>query len=184
MLLNYNQNFVIHTSSCLKRPVYLASIFWCNFKQTIIMCTYSFRWVFILLLAPILMSFCIQSQGIKGFVLLEKETNMPLKGGSKRSGTPISTTIFVYESAMVNQLIDQQGHFAKGLNAKLIKQVRSGVDGSFKLKLKPGKYTILLGYKEGMYIPYFSGMNGVAHIEVIKHQFQEIDLSIAASSIF
>jgi hypothetical protein len=58
------------------------------------------------------------------------------------------------------------------------------VDGSFKLKLKPGKYSILLGYKEGMYIPFFSGMNGVAHIEVIKHQFQEIDLSIAASSIF
>lgn len=168
----------------LKRSVYLASIFWCNFKQTIIMRANLFRGVFILLLAPILMGFCIQSQGIKGLVLLEKEATMPLKGGSKRSGTPLSTMVFVYESATVSQLIDQQGHFVKGLNAKLIKQIRSGVDGTFKLKLKPGKYTILLGYNLGMYIPYFSGMNGVAHIEVIKHQFQEIDLSIAASSIF
>jgi hypothetical protein len=184
MLLNYNQNFVILTSSSIKRLVYFASIFWCNFKQTIPMSAHPFRGVFMLFLAPILMGFCVQSQGVKGLVLLEKEANMPLKGGSKRSGTPISTMVFVYESASINQLTDQQGHFTKGLNAKLIKQVRSGVDGTFKLKLKPGKYTILLGYKEGLYIPFFSGMNGVAHIEVIKHQFQEIDLSIAASSIF
>lgn len=167
-----------------KRSVYFASIFWCNFKQNILMRAKLFRGIFILLLAPILMGFCIQSQGIKGLILLEKEATMPLKGGSKRSGMPISAMVFVYESATVSQLIDQQGHFAKGLNAKLIKQARSGVDGTFKLKLKPGKYTILLGYNEGMYIPYFSGMDGVAHIEVKKHQFQEIDLSIPASSIF
>ncbi len=143
-----------------------------------------FSLVYILFLVPILMSFCVRSQGIKGQVLLEKVAYMPLKGGSNKSGNPISTMIFVYESAVVDQLIDQQGNFAKGLNAKLVKQVRSARDGKFKLNLRPGKYTIVLGYNEGLYIPFFSGMNGVAHIKVIKAQFQEIDLSISPSSIF
>ena len=143
-----------------------------------------FRIVYLLLFAPFLMGFCVRSQGIKGLVLIEKEANMPLKGRTNQIGMPFSTTIFVYESATLNQLMNQQGNFAKGLNAKLVKQIRSGVDGKFKLQLRPGKYTLVLGYQDGLYIPFFSGLNGVAHIEVFKHQFQEFDLTISASSGF
>jgi hypothetical protein len=50
--------------------------------------------------------------------------------------------------------------------------------------LAPGKYSIVLSYQEGVYIPYFSGNTGVAFVEVLKGQFQEIDLSIIASSIY
>jgi phosphoenolpyruvate carboxylase len=55
--------------------------------------------------------------------------------------------------------------------------------GKFKLRLAPGKYTIVLGYRDGIYIPFFSGNAGIAFVEVSKHQFQEIDLSIIASSM-
>jgi hypothetical protein len=64
----------------------------------------------------------------------------------------------------------------------MIKQVRSDKAGKFKFRLAPGKYTIVLGYQDGIYIPFFSGNTGVAFTEVSKHQFQEIDLRIIASS--
>lgn len=140
--------------------------------------------ILLVLIVPFLMGFCIHSQGIKGFVYLKTDANMPLKGKPLQKGSPYSTTIFVYESASISQLIGQQGNFAKGLNAVLVKQVQSDKAGKFKLKLRPGKYTIVLGYQEGIYIPFFSGINGVGHIEVPKHQFQEIDLTISASSVF
>jgi hypothetical protein len=133
-------------------------------------------------LAPMLMGFCILPQGIKGHVLLEKNASMPLKGMTQQKGRPISTLVYIYEAANVNQLVDQAGNYAKGLNAKIVKQVRSDKAGKFKLKLAPGKYTIVLGYEGGIYIPYFSGNLGVAFVEVLKHQWQEIDLSIIASS--
>jgi len=41
-----------------------------------------------------------------------------------------------------------------------------------------------LGFKEGIYIPFFSGNSGVALVEVSKHQYKEIDLTITASSVF
>lgn len=139
--------------------------------------------IFLICLAPMLMGFCILIQGISGHVLLEKNTTMPLKGVPNQKGLPISTMVYVYEAANVDQLIEQQGKYAKGIKAKMIKQVRSDKSGKFKLRLSPGKYTIVLGYQEGIYIPFFSGNTGVAFVEVFKHQFQEIDLRIIASSM-
>ena len=115
--------------------------------------------------------------------MLESNTAMPLKGIAKQKGSPISTMVYIYEAADVNQLMEQEGNYAKGIQARLIKQVRSNNAGKFKLRLAPGKYSIVLGYQEGIYIPYFSGNTGVALVEVFKHQFQEIDLLIFASSV-
>jgi len=142
-----------------------------------------FKCILLVCLVPMLMGFCFLTQGISGRVFLENNTAIPLKGSTKQKGRPIATTVYVYEAANTIQLIGQEGNYAKGIEARLIKQVRSNNTGKFKLRLAPGKYSILLGYQEGIYIPYFSGNTGVAFIEVAKHQFQEIDLLIIASSV-
>jgi hypothetical protein len=129
------------------------------------------------------MGFCILPQGIMGHVYLERNVKMPLKGGTKQMGSPISTMVYVCETANVDQLIAQEGNYAKGIKAKIVRQIRSDKSGKFKLRLAPGKYTIVLGYLEGIYIPFFSGNTGVAFVEVSSHQFQEIDLRIIASSM-
>ena len=145
---------------------------------------HTFKCILLVCLAPILMGFYILPQGIKGHVLLENNTAMPLKGSAKQKGSPIATMVYIYEAVNVHQLIGQEGNYAKGIKARLIKQVRSNNTGKFKIRLAPGKYSIVLGYQEGVYIPYFSGNTGVAFVEVLKHQYQEIDLSIIASSIY
>ena len=145
---------------------------------------YAIQFCLLFCLAPMLMGFCMLPQGIKGYVLIENNTAMPLKGSPKQKGSPIATMVYIYEAANVNQLIGQEGNYAKGIKARLIKQVRSNNTGKFKISVAPGKYSIVLGYQEGVYIPYFSGNTGVAFVEVLKHQYQEIDLSIIASSIY
>jgi hypothetical protein len=142
-----------------------------------------FKFSLFVCLVPMLMGFCFLPQGIRGHVFLENNTAMPSKGSAKQRGHPIATMVYIYEAANVNQLIGQEGNYAKGIKARLIKEVRSNNAGKFKLKLAPGKYSIVLSYQEGSYIPYFSGNNGLAFIEVLKHQYQEIDLSIIASSV-
>ena len=73
-------------------------------------------------LVPMLMGFCILPQGILGHVSMEANASMPLKGMSKQKGLPISTMVYVYEAANVDQLIAQKGHYANGIQAKMIKQ--------------------------------------------------------------
>ena len=145
---------------------------------------HALKYILLVCLVPMLMGFCFLAQGISGHVLLENNTAMPLKGSAKQKGRPIATMVYIYEVANVHQLIGQEGNYAKGIEARLIKQVRSDNAGKFKIRLAPGKYSIVLGYQEGIYIPYFSGNTGVAFVEVLRHQFQEIDLSIIASSIY
>ena len=145
---------------------------------------YGFHWILTISILPLLMGFCFPSQGIKGRVYLEKEANMPLKGKTKQAGTAFSTMVYVYSAANTSQLIGQEGNWAKGIQAKLIRKVQADQAGRFKIGLRPGKYTLVLGFKEGIYIPFFSGSTGVAFVEVSKHQYQEIDLTITASSIF
>jgi len=145
---------------------------------------HSIQSILLVCLTPILMGFCILPQGIKGHVLLDKNASMPLKGTTGQKGHPISTLVSIYEAATINQLIGQEGQYAKGIQAKLMQQVRSDKAGKFKLRLAPGKYTIVLGHQEGIYIPYFSGNTGVALVEVSKHQWKEIELTIIASSIY
>lgn len=147
------------------------------------MCKKAIYFIFLVCLVPMLMGFCILPQGILGHVSMEADATMPLKGMSKRKGQPMSTMVYVYEAANMDQLIAQKGSYAKGIQAKIIKQIRSDKAGKFKLRLAPGKYTIVLGYQEGIYIPFFSGNAGVAFVEVSRHQFQEIDLRIIASSM-
>ncbi|MEN9319802.1 MAG: hypothetical protein RLZZ309_789 [Bacteroidota bacterium] len=115
----------------------------------------AFQFIFLVCLAQMLLGFCILTQGISGYVFLENNTSMPLKGMAKQKGLPISTMVYVYEAADVDQLIGQEGHYAKGIKAKIVKQVRSDKAGKFKLRLAPGKYTIVLGYQDGIFIPFF-----------------------------
>ena len=145
---------------------------------------YAIQFCLLFCLAPMLMGFCMLPQGIKGHVLIENNTAMPLKGSAKQKGSPIATMVYIYEAVNVHQLIGQEGNYAKGIKARLIKQVRSNNAGQFKIRLAPGKYSIVLGYQEGIYIPFFSGNTGVAFVEVSKHHYQEIDLRIIASSIY
>ena len=148
------------------------------------MIKYTPRHIFMVLLAPFLMGFCLLQQGIKGKVLLQKDAMMPLKGRSTQEGKPYSTLVYIYETISMDQLVGQNGNSVNDVKAKLIKKVQSNPNGVFKIRLRPGKYSIVLGYQDGYYIPFFSGSNGVAFVEVRKHQFHEIDLTITASSIF
>ena len=137
---------------------------------------YAIQFCLLFCLAPMLMGFCMLPQGIKGHVLIENNTAMPLKGSPKQKGSPIATMVYIYEAVNVHQLIGQEGNYAKGIKARLIKQVRSNNTGKFKIRLAPGKYSIVLGYQEGVYIPYFSGNTGVAFVEVLKHQYHTCHL--------
>lgn len=145
---------------------------------------YTLRYIFMVSLAPILMAFCPLQQGVKGKVLLQKDAMMPLKGKSTQVGKPFATFVYVYPATSVDQLVGSKGNYAKGIKAKLIKKAQSNAEGNYKIRLRPGKYTLVLGYNEGIYIPFFSGSTGVAIFEVAKHQYQEIDLTISNSSIF
>jgi hypothetical protein len=80
-----------------------------------------------------------------------------------------STTVYFFEPTLVNMGLPtgEQGLFMM-TDKKLVAKVLAEKDGSFKLKLKPGKYSVLLG-KEGQYYSNISDIEGLINpVEINK----------------
>lgn len=96
-----------------------------------------------------------------------------------------STTVFFFEPTLVNMGMPtgEQGVFLM-TNKKLVAKVLAEKDGSFKLKISPGKYSVLLG-KEGQYYSNISDLEGLINpIEINKRTQFPIVLRADWGAIF
>jgi hypothetical protein len=77
----------------------------------------------------------------------------------------------------------EQGVFLM-TNKKLVTKVLAEKDGSFKLKLKPGKYSVLLG-KDGQYYSNISDLEGLINpIQINKSKNKAITLRADWGAIY
>ncbi|MFM1794435.1 MAG: hypothetical protein RL642_820 [Bacteroidota bacterium] len=81
----------------------------------------------------------------------------------------ISTTVYFFEPTLINMGMPsgEPGTYIMG-NKKLVAKVLCEKSGVFSLKIKPGKYSVLLG-KNGQYYSNISDLNGFINpVEVAK----------------
>lgn len=96
-----------------------------------------------------------------------------------------STTVFFFEPTLMNMGLStgEQGVFLM-TNKKLVAKVLAEKDGSFKLKLKPGKYSVLLG-KDGQYYSNISDLEGLINpIQINKSNNKPITLRADWGAIY
>ena len=94
---------------------------------------------------------------------------MPSPDQANEEPGGFSTTVYFFEPTLVNMGLPtgEQGVFMM-TDKKLVAKVLAEKDGSFKLKLKPGKYSVLLG-KEGQYYSNISDLEGMINpVEINK----------------
>ena len=88
-----------------------------------------------------------------------------------------STTIYFFAPTLMNMGMPtgEQGVFLM-TDKKLVAKSLAEKDGSFKLKLKPGKYSVLLG-KDGQFYSNISNLDGLINpIEINKSNKKPIVL--------
>lgn len=81
----------------------------------------------------------------------------------------LETTVFFFEPTLMNMGMPtgEQGLFMM-TNKKLVAKVLCKKDGSFSLKIKPGKYSVLLG-KDGQFYSNISSLEGLINpVDVLK----------------
>ncbi len=96
-----------------------------------------------------------------------------------------STTVYFFEPTLVNMGLPtgEQGVFMM-TDKKLVAKVLAEKDGSFKLKLKPGKYSVLLG-KDGQYYSNISDLEGLINpIEINKSSKKPLVLKADWGAIY
>ncbi len=96
-----------------------------------------------------------------------------------------STTVYFFAPTLVNMGMPtgEQGVFLM-TDKKLVAKVLAEKDGSFTLKLKPGKYTVLLG-KDGQFYSNISSLDGLINpIEINKNNNKTIALRADWGAIY
>src|SRR5690349_13526172 len=86
-----------------------------------------------------------KSQGIKGFVHIIQGNQMPSPDRKPAPPKGYSTTVCIYELTNINQVKKAPNSpFYSSIQTKLIKEIKSGKDGFFKVALKKGEYSLFI----------------------------------------
>jgi hypothetical protein len=133
-----------------------------NFSMTV-----SFLGVFVF--HPFKNELC-RSQGIQGHVLRVSGNQMPSPDFPREKPRGFKTTLLIYELTHTSQAI-REGDFYRIISTKLIKEVVTGEDGSFKVKLAPGHYSLFVKKDELFYANTFDGQGNIHPIEVKKSKW-------------
>lgn len=94
-------------------------------------------------------------------------------------------TVFFFEPTLINMGMPtgEQGLFLMA-NKKLVAKVLCAKDGSFNLKIKPGKYSVLLG-KDGQYYSNISSLDGLINpVDINKKENRALVLKADWGAIY
>lgn len=120
-----------------------------------------------------------------GHVYEQKYNAMPMVDKPDTKGSPLMTTLYIYEPTKINQIDEGviTGPMVSKITSQLVDSVASDNKGAFQKYVKPGKYTVMIKYKNGFFIPYFSGVDWVSLIEIKSNEINNIDFKVSAATL-
>ena len=116
--------------------------------------------------------------GLEGQITELFGNAMPSKGKASSKGLPLTTKIYIYPPLYIQQLENQNGSFCTKINGVPLDSVVSDKVGHYYIVMKPGKYSIVAGYENGFFVPYFSGLNGVAYFNIEPHKTALLNITV------
>jgi hypothetical protein len=124
-------------------------------------------------------------QGVKGTVLFLKGNHMPSPDKATGSPAGVAREIGFFELTRIDQAQEgQDAGFYKNLKTKLIKRTHSGKDGCFAVRLKPGRYSMLVKEKGEWYANSLGGNGEIHEVVVAKDTVTEIQFRITYAAVF
>lgn len=101
-----------------------------------------------------------QKQGLKGQVFWVSGNQMPGPEAVLSPNQGASREILIYDLTSFADAT-QVGPFFRDIKTRLVATVQSKPDGTFKVKLPPGRYSIFTKERNGLYANLFDGDNNI-----------------------
>jgi hypothetical protein len=122
---------------------------------------------------------------LTGHIYEQKFNSMPMTDRPTATGSPLLTTIYIYEPTLINQIEGgmMSGPIASKINSILVDSVHSDKIGAYSMNLKPGKYSVFVKYEKGYYVPFYAGKDWAAIFEIKQNEITALDIVVKANSI-
>lgn len=118
-----------------------------------------------------------QKQGICGKIFWIEGNQMPGPGMKTSGKKGTAREIHIYEPVNFQQAVQVNG-FYKDIKTKLVAKAQSQPDGSFKIKLPPGTYSVFTKEPEGLFGNTFDQNGVINSVTVIAGKFTKTDIII------
>lgn len=129
-------------------------------------------------------NFCRKS-GIKGHVYLVRGNQMPSPDQPASTPPGFKTTLYIFELTNISQ-VSREGAsaFYKNIQTRLVKEVVTDDQGAFKVKLKPGLYSLFVKKGDLFYSSQFDEKNNIHPVEVKSKTMTEANFSANYDAVY
>ncbi len=116
-------------------------------------------------------------EGITGQVRWYEGNLMPTVGdpgyAERARGMPVKRTLYFYHAVKGDEVVKATGSakFYTKINAPLVKKAKTSGDGTFRVALPPGRYSVLVMENGRFYAAFFDGEGRLAPIAVREGAF-------------
>jgi hypothetical protein len=118
-----------------------------------------------------------QKQGIQGKVFWIEGDQMPGPDAVLTPQEGVQREIFIYEATKITD-VSEQGGFFSNIRTKLVLKAKSEEDGSFKVRLAPGLYSVFVMESNGLYANLFDASNFINPVLVKPRTFAWLTIAI------
>lgn len=151
--------------------------------------THSFYLV--ITLAILLTSFSSQElhvcrrTGIKGHVYLVRGNQMPSPDQPPAPPSGVKTILYIYELTNIKD-VNREGvsAFYKSIPGEPVKEIETDEKGYFKVKLKPGIYSLFVKKGDLFYSSQFDEKNNIHPVEIRSGKMTEVDFKANYDAVY
>jgi hypothetical protein len=111
-----------------------------------------------------------QKQGLRGQVFWVSGNQMPGPESVLSPNQGAVREVLIYELTSFKD-VTQVGPFFRDIKTKMVASIISKPDGTFKVKLMPGAYSIFTKEKNGLYANLFDERNNINPITIKNGEF-------------
>jgi len=118
-----------------------------------------------------------QKQGICGKVVWEEGNRMPGPDKKKADPKPIIREVYIYQPVRQDQTTMANGLYTD-IRVALVKTVKTEADGSFKISLPPGEYSLFTKEEGGFFANLFDSGGRINVVEVKPRKYSETTIRV------
>lgn len=129
-----------------------------------------------------------EGQGIAGKITWLEGNQMPLmteegEASEKTKSKPIKRTVVVYPMVKFSDLKIVDGLFTE-VAVKPITEVESNDDGLYIIPLSPGRYSLFVVEKNGLFANIFDGEGNVQPVTVKDNEWNLLDIVVNYKAVY
>ena len=128
-------------------------------------------------------STAMAQQGVKGQLYLVTGNQMPSPDRKHTPRKGVIREMYIYELTNVAE-VDKVDGFYKKVHTRFVKSQLSKVDGTFKIKLPPGRYSLFVKEDKGLYANLFDSENNISPISVERKAYTWMTVTIDYAATF